>query len=70
LHSEIILDDVPDQGGTLARGGVDDRNAIDDLSDFRGGQRTGDARLEGEERENNGTRPNRGFEHRRLATSP
>jgi hypothetical protein len=70
LHAEIVLDDVPDQGRAFARGGVDDRDAINDLSDFREGQRTGDGGLEGEKRENNGTRPNRGSEHRRLATFP
>jgi hypothetical protein len=70
LHPEIVLDDVPDQRRAFARGGVDDRDTIDDLSDFRGGQRTGDGGLEGDKRENKGTRTERGFDHRRLATSP
>lgn len=70
LHAEIVLDDVPDQRRAFALGGVNDRDAIDNFGDFRGGQRTGNGGLEGEKRENNGTRTKRGFEHRRLATSP
>jgi hypothetical protein len=49
LQTQIVLDDVADFGGLLAGRRVDDGDAIDDLGDFRRGQRTGDCRLEGTE---------------------
>jgi hypothetical protein len=55
LHPEIVFDDVADQRWPLAGCRVDDRDPVDDLSDFRRSERTRDGGVEREKKKSNDT---------------